>query len=87
MVRVGSSYATSEGILYSIEKMKVHEKYSSHVIDYDVGFIWLNDTIKFNKNASKIALSEVSPEPGKTVRTSGWGLTQVKLARSELVRY
>lgn len=76
-IAVGTDEATSNGILYNIEKMIPHEKYRRHY--NDIGLAKVQGTIQFNKNVQPIIYSNIEVLPGTELLATGWGLTQVNI--------
>jgi hypothetical protein len=77
---VGTAREDNGGTLYDIEKIIVHEDYSSATQDYDICLLKLTDRIIFGPKVSTIEIADSSfkIKQRSLVDITGWGDTKVR---------
>ncbi|CAH2250048.1 chymotrypsin-2-like isoform X1 [Pararge aegeria] len=72
-VVVGTNSLTHGGEKYSVDKIIVHEKYNSMLINNDVSVIRVDTEIEFSDLVQPIALPDRNTEGGADLILTGWG--------------
>ncbi|XP_068145277.1 trypsin iota [Drosophila tropicalis] len=75
-VRVGANQHNSGGTLIPVTAYKIHEKYDSKYLHYDIAVVRLSETLTFSLNIKAINLASESPVGGSNVSVTGWGSQQ-----------
>lgn len=75
-IRAGSSYRQSGGSIVQINRMVQHERFDMARLNYDIGLLFLADSLEFGPTIQPIALPSQGYRvpPGTYSTTSGWGL-------------
>ncbi|XP_060644703.1 trypsin delta-like [Drosophila nasuta] len=76
-VRVGSSASNNGGSVIKVDKITVHDSYTSRsTVEYDIALILLSSPLEMGPTVKAIPLAESVPNDGAAVLVSGWGRTE-----------
>ncbi|XP_046959464.1 trypsin, alkaline A-like [Vanessa cardui] len=88
-VRVGSTYASSGGVVHTTNIFLIHPSYDRFTVDYDVAILRINGEFSFNNNVrpGRIAGPNYNLADNQAVWAIGWGLIDVSGPSSEQLRH
>ncbi|XP_050666320.1 trypsin CFT-1-like [Leptidea sinapis] len=84
-VRLGSSYASSGGTIYSVAQLIGHPQFDVIGSDNDVGLMRLSSAIVYGTNVQRVSIAGTNYIVGDNVGVTivGWGATGFGLPKSE----
>ncbi|KAJ8736128.1 hypothetical protein PYW08_006784 [Mythimna loreyi] len=87
--RVGSTYASSGGVVHTCGSIKIHPSYNSRTMDSDVAIMHTTSTMSFNNvvQAASVAGPNYSITDNQVVWAAGWGTTSSGGSASEQLRH
>lgn len=77
MIATGNVREVTDGDLFLVEKIIVHESYDNFLYHNDIALLKTDTAIQFNDNVKPISLATSSPPVRSKAVASGWGLTSV----------
>ncbi|KAH8391093.1 hypothetical protein KR215_006555 [Drosophila sulfurigaster] len=78
-VRVGSSTSNNGGSEIKVDKITVHDSYTSRsTVEYDIALLLLSSPLEMGPAVKAIPLAESVPNDGAAVLVSGWGRTETE---------
>ncbi|KAJ0182337.1 hypothetical protein K1T71_001706 [Dendrolimus kikuchii] len=89
-IRVGSTYASSGGIVHSLSNYFIHPNYNRlAALDSDIAILRSATTIVYNSNVqqARIAGANYNLQDNQVVWAAGWGTTSVNGPSSEQLRH
>lgn len=80
-VRVGSTFASSGGVVHAVQQVINHPNYNDNTLDNDIAILRLASFITFSNvvQAGAIAGTNYNVADNQPVWAIGWGVTEVTL--------
>ncbi|XP_075975810.1 trypsin CFT-1-like [Anticarsia gemmatalis] len=85
-MRVGSSFASSGGVVHNTARIIMHEQFNSTTLDFDIAILHSTSAIRYGIGVQPANVGSFYVEGNEVVWAAGWGYTE-EFMQSEQLRH